>query len=100
MALGANTLAILSLLETAATDGPLIVSFIQSSVSAVEQTDKSGTDKLTAVLNAVEVFVNQVAPGIAHTLSTFLEAVEAFVNDLVALYNESGVFLKAVKAVV
>lgn len=97
---GASTLAILQILEAAATDGPLVVSFIQNAVSAVEATDKSGTDKLTAVLNAVEAFIDQVAPAVADKIDAFMAAVEAFVSDLVALYNEAGVFIKAVKSAV
>lgn len=97
MALGTSALAILSLLGTAVTDAPMVINFIQTSVSAVEATGQTGDQKLAAVLNATEAFLGELAPSFSGDLAAFMAAVEAFVNDLVALYNTAGVFVKAVE---
>lgn len=73
--------------------GPLVVNFIQSTVTAVETTGKSGVDKLTAVLNAVQTLAVGLIPNEAAMIEAFMAAVEALVNDFVELFNDVGVFL-------
>lgn len=73
--------------------GPLVVNFIQSTVTAVEATGKSGADKLTAVLNAVQTLAVGLIPNEASVIEAFLAAVETLVNEFVALFNSVGVFL-------
>lgn len=93
MSAGITAIAIINLLGEAVTEAPLVISFIQNTVVAVEGTGQSGTDKMTAVLNATEVFLNGVAPKFGGDLAALMAAVEAFVNDIVALYNEASVFI-------
>lgn len=100
MTILATAAAVLDILEEATIEGPALLSFVQSAVSAVEATGKSGTDKMTAVLNATEAFVADLVPSLVTPLEKLMEAVEAFVNDLVAVYNAAGVFVSAVKAAV
>ena len=73
--------------------GPFLFSFIHSVVSDMEATDKSGPDKLTAVLNAVETFAEELLPDEAKEIEAFMTSVEALVNDIVALKNEVGAFV-------
>lgn len=96
MSAGITAIAIINLLGEAVTEAPLVISFIQNTVTAVEATDKAGTDKLTAVLNATEAFLNDLLPKFAGDITGFMAAVEAFVNDLVALYNAGSIFVHAV----
>jgi hypothetical protein len=84
---------VLGFLGEAVHYGPAVLTFIHSTVTAVEATGKSGADKLTAVLNAVGVFASAILPSEAAVIQSFMTAVEALVNDLVALWNEAGVFL-------
>jgi phage-related protein len=93
----ANVLAVLSELATAA---PLVVTFVQNTVAAVEHTGQSGTDKMTAVLNATEAFIGGLAPNLSAPVATVMAAVEAFVNALVELWNDVGVFVHTVLDVV
>jgi hypothetical protein len=89
-----------AVLAEADKDVPAILSFISSTVVAVENKALSGPDKLTAVLNASEVFVNSVIPTLSAPMHLLMAAIATFVNALVALYNEAGVFIHAIKAAV
>lgn len=71
----------------------MVLGFIQNTVSAVESTGKSGTDKMTAVLNATEAFLGDSIPAALGAVEHLMEAVEAFVNEVVSIYNAAGVFL-------
>ena len=87
--------AILTALEHAPAEAGAVLSFIQNTVTAVEGTSKSGADKLTAVLNSTQTFINSALPGVIADIESFMTAVAAFVNELVALYHEAGVFVHA-----
>ena len=87
---------VLSLLETAGEKAPLFISTIENAVTAVEQTGKSGTDKMTSVLNFAESTINAELPQLMAKLEQLLEAIEAFVNELVAAWTAAGVFAKTV----
>lgn len=91
--------AILTALSTGAEKAPIVISFIENTVSAVENRSLSGADKLTAVLNATEAFVAGLVPTLATTMETFMAAISAFVAELVALYNAAGIFIHAIKAI-
>lgn len=96
MAIASTILSILALLDEVASEAPLVIAFIQNTVTTVEATGKSGTDKLTAVLNATESFLVALIPNYQGDITLFMSAVEALVNDLVAIYNAAGVFVHAV----
>jgi hypothetical protein len=96
LAAAAATLA--TVLAEAEKDVPAVLAFISSTVVAVENKSLTGPDKLTAVLNAAEVFVNSVIPGLAAPMHLVMAAISAFVSALVALYNQAGVFIHAVQA--
>lgn len=99
MNIGAATATIAAILAEADKDVPAVLAFISSTVVAVENKTLSGPDKLTAVLNASEVFVNSVIPQLSAPMHLLMAAVSAFVNALVALYNDAGIFVHAVKGV-
>ena len=92
----ASVATVIGYLGDAIKYGPYVINFIHSTVSTVEATDKTGPDKLTAVLNAVEVFAEELLPNEAKEIEAFIASVEALVNDIVQLYNEVGVFVKKV----
>lgn len=84
--------AALGVLSTVLADAPAGITFIMSSVSAVENTALSGTDKMTAVLNAAEAFLQNAYPTLAATWAPIMKAIEDFVNELVTLWNDMAVF--------
>lgn len=96
MGLLASVGTVLGYIEDAVKYGPMVISFVHNAVSAVEQTDKSGPDKMTSVLNAVSGFAEDIVPSEAKQIEAFMVAIEALVNDIVAAYNAAGVFLHKV----
>jgi hypothetical protein len=97
MNLAAAAATLTTILAEAQKDVPAVLAFISSTVVAVENKALSGPDKLTAVLNATEVFVNAVIPSLSAPMHLLMAAVSTFVNALVALYNEAGIFIHALK---
>lgn len=93
-ALFASAATVIGYLVDAVKYGPLVIGFIHNSVTAVEATDKSGPDKLTAVLNAVQTLADGILPDEAKEIDAFMTAIEALVNDIVAVYNDAGIFIK------
>lgn len=85
--------AVIDALGSAATMAPTILGFIQNTVVAVENTSKSGTDKMTAVLNSAEAFLGNAVPNALGAVEALMKAIEAFVNEIVAIYNAAGVFV-------
>lgn len=90
--------SVLAFLEGLGAEASVVTGFIQSTVSAVESSGKTGADKLTAVLNATETFVNTLAPNLIADIQAFMMAVSAFVNETVAIYNSVGVFIHGIAA--
>lgn len=76
--------------------GPIVINFIHSTVVALEATDKSGPDKLSALLNAVQVACDDAMPDDAAEIDALMKAVEALVTDIVTVYNDAGVFAKKI----
>lgn len=63
------------------------IEFLLKAITDAEATGKSGPDKLTAVLNDFEAFLNQVAPTWAGTFTTIAADVESVVGEIVGLFN-------------
>lgn len=63
------------------------LTFLHQAIVDVEATGKSGPDKLTAVLNDFETFLNSAAPTWVGEFTTIAAAVESVVNEIVGIYN-------------
>lgn len=96
MDLAAATTEIEDFFENAVAEAGKVIGFVNSTIVAIEGSGKSGADKLQAVLQSTEVFVNQIAPQAIADVQAFMEAVAAFVNAIVALYNQVGIFVNGV----
>jgi hypothetical protein len=101
-----NATSVLALISAISTALPTIenaasatLAFVQGAIAAVEQTGNSGDEKLAAVLNGAEVFFKGLgAEALSADFSQIAVPLEAAVNDIVAIYNSVGIFVKAVKA--
>lgn len=83
--------SLIGILGTILGDLPKVMGALQFLVKAIndaEATGVSGPDKLTAVLNDFEAFLQEVAPSWAGTFETIAKDVESAVNDIVGLYND------------
>lgn len=88
----ASAATVIGYIEDAVKYGPLLIGFIHSTVVALEATDKSGPDKLTVVLNAVQTLADGILPNDSAQIDAFMAAVEALVSDIVSVYNAVGLF--------
>ena len=75
------------------------VGFVTNAVTLAQGTGKTGADKLTAVLNGSQVFLAAALPHLGVDFEAMAAAISAFVGDLVAIYNEVGLFTKGVGAI-
>jgi hypothetical protein len=91
--LGVAAKEVLSFLATAGEFSATTLSFIQTTVVAAEHSLQSGTDKMTAVLNATEAFAAQNVPLLLNNIEAFMKAVSAFVSAMVTVYNDLGIFI-------
>lgn len=73
-----------------------VQAFVTSAVQLAEQTGRSGEDKLSAVLNATQVFMAAALPQVRADWNALAVQVKGFVAGLVALWNALGVFVKDV----
>lgn len=88
----ASAATVIGYIEDAVKYGPLLITFIHSTVVALEATDKSGPDKLTATLNAVQTLADGILPNDSAQIDAFMASVEALVGEIVSVYNLAGVF--------
>lgn len=90
-----------SLLPTIENAGQVVLTFAYGAISAVEQTGKTGDEKLAAVLNGAETaFKGLGAEALAADFSAVAAPLEAAVNDVVAIYNAAGIFVKDAEATI
>lgn len=61
--------------------------FLHKAVVDAEATGQTGEQKLTAVLNDFEAFLNSAFPTVAPEFATIAQGVEAAVNEIVGIYN-------------
>ena len=83
-------LSFFPLMFTILGDFPKVIAafqFIQKAILDAEATGNSGPDKLTAVLNDFETFLNVLNPAWGGTFDTIAKDIEAVVGESVALFN-------------
>lgn len=90
-------LTVLTKAGAALSDVQMVQAFIVNAVQLAEQTGASGADKLTAVLNATETYVNTALPTLKADWNSLSVQVRNFVNGVVSLFNALGVFVKDVE---
>jgi hypothetical protein len=99
MTVAITALAVLGYFEEAVVEGPKVLAFINSEVTAIEASGMTGEQKLDAVLNNLGAFVEGVLPNEATAIEGFMTAAEAFINAIVALYNEANGLFSAIKSI-
>jgi hypothetical protein len=87
-------LTVLTKAGAALEDVQLVQAFVVNAVQLAEQTGKTGDEKLAAVLNATETYVNNALPTLKADWSSLAVQVRNFVNGVVSLWNALGVFVK------
>jgi hypothetical protein len=90
-----NILAFLSLLSTLIDDAPKFMSaiaFIVKLMGDVEGTGQTGSQKLDAVLNDTEAYLNANFPNLAAPFETIATSLEAAIGTAVTLLNMFGIF--------
>ena len=90
-----NILSFISLLTTVIGDAPKVLaalSFIMKAISDAEATGQTGEQKLDAVLNDFEAFLNANFPSLAAPFETIAAGLEAAVTEIIAVLNAIGLF--------
>lgn len=64
------------------------IQFLLKAINDAEASGVSGPDKLTAVLNDFEAFLQDAAPSWAGTFAAIAKDVEDAVNAVVGIYND------------
>jgi hypothetical protein len=88
--------------EVGAKDAALIIGkvdfFVQAAETAANNTTLTGSQKLTAVKNALVADLKVVRPDLAAKIDAMWPEINAIINGLVALYNALSVLGFALKA--
>lgn len=93
-------LTVLTRAGAAVQEAQQVQAFVVNAVQLAEQTGKTGEEKLAAVLNATEVYVNNALPHLKADWNALAVQVRNFVNGVVSLWTSLGVFVKDAEAAV